>query len=79
MGISFKSSAAPFLFAALAIPGWASLSAQEQAPAGEAITVTGMAPTDLAGLPEGPDIEGQITALGAQRNRCLDESAFAPQ
>jgi len=52
------------MLAALAVPGWGALSAQEQAPADStpAITVTGQAPADLAGLTEGPEVEGTITA-----------------
>lgn len=59
-----RRSTAPLLFAALAVPAWAGLSAQQQAPAGSAgpITVTGAAPTELAGLEEGPEVEGYISA-----------------
>jgi len=51
-----------FLCAALAIPAWGSLSAQQPLPAEGAITVTGSVPADLTGLEEGPDVEGFISA-----------------
>ena len=52
------------LIAALTLPVSASLYAQEQgsAPAAEDITVKGMIPGDLTGMPEGPEIEGYISA-----------------
>jgi outer membrane protein OmpA-like peptidoglycan-associated protein len=56
-----KKSTLPFLLAALAVPAWGMLSAQEPA-ADASITVTGQAPADLAGLSEGPEVEGVITA-----------------
>ena len=64
MSILFRQSAVPVLLAALAVPAWGSLSAQQQVPADSAnpITVTGAAPADLTGLAEGPDIEGIISA-----------------
>jgi outer membrane protein OmpA-like peptidoglycan-associated protein len=51
------------VFAALAMPAWGGLSAQED-PAGaeNPITVVGQAPTDLTDLTEGPEIEGVISA-----------------
>jgi outer membrane protein OmpA-like peptidoglycan-associated protein len=56
------------LLAALTVPGWTSLSAQEPAPAGDAITVTGaVPPADLSGLTAGPEIEGQITARNGEQ------------
>jgi OOP family OmpA-OmpF porin len=59
----------PFLFAMLAVPAWGSASAQEQAPANGAnsITVVGSAPADLTGLDEGPEIEGFISARSGER------------
>ncbi len=66
MGIGLKSSTVPLLFAALAVPAWSGLSAQQQASASDAITVTGSAPADLAGLEEGPRIEGFISARGGE-------------
>jgi outer membrane protein OmpA-like peptidoglycan-associated protein len=62
MNILSRTSTVPFLLAALAVPGWNGLSAQEQANAGPSITVNGPAPADLAGLSEGPELEGTITA-----------------
>jgi hypothetical protein len=48
------------LLAAAAVPAWSGLSAQVQDPNG--ITVTGQMPTDLTGLPEGPEVQGIISA-----------------
>lgn len=64
MSILFTRSTVPVMLAALAVPAWAGLSAQQQVPADSAnpITVTGAAPADLAGLTEGPEIEGIISA-----------------
>ncbi len=64
MSILFKTSTVPFALAALAMPAWGSLSAQQQAPADDAspITVTGAAPAQLTGLTEGPEVEGVISA-----------------
>jgi outer membrane protein OmpA-like peptidoglycan-associated protein len=66
-----KRSTVPVLLAALAVPAWGGLSAQEQgqeapAAAADAITVTGEAPADLTGLTEGPDIEGYISARSGE-------------
>lgn len=58
-------SALPLAAAALAMPAWSSLSAQQD-PANR-ITVIGEAPTDLSGLTEGPEIEGTITARTGER------------
>src|SRR5688572_15157117 len=55
------------LCAALAMPAWSSLSAQQQAPAEGAITVTGEAPADLTGLTEGPEVEGYISARSGEQ------------
>jgi OmpA-OmpF porin, OOP family len=64
MSILSRRSMVPFLLAAVALPAWSALSAQEQAPtsAGSAITVNGQAPADLTGLTEGPEVEGVISA-----------------
>jgi outer membrane protein OmpA-like peptidoglycan-associated protein len=67
MRVLFKASTAPLLAAALAVPAWSGLSAQQGEvpplpPAADRITVTGEAPADLTGLTEGPDIEGYISA-----------------
>ena len=48
------------LLAAAAVPAWSGLSAQVQDP--NAITVTGEMPTNLAGLPKGPEVRGIISA-----------------
>jgi outer membrane protein OmpA-like peptidoglycan-associated protein len=58
-------STVPLLLAALAVPAWGALSAQQQAPADDAsqIDVTGaVPPADLAGLTEGPEVQGTISA-----------------
>jgi outer membrane protein OmpA-like peptidoglycan-associated protein len=63
MRILFKQSTGPLLLAALAVPAWGALSAQEQVPAdASSITVTGEVPADLTGLTDGPDVEGFISA-----------------
>mgnify|MGYP003289583799 CR=1 FL=1 len=54
----FGRSTIPLLLAA--VPAWSGLSAQVQDP--NAITVTGQMPTDLTGLPEGPEVKGIISA-----------------
>lgn len=60
-----KTSTASLLVAALAVPAWSGLSAQQ--PANGAITVTGSVPSDLKDLPEGPDVEGLISARSGER------------
>jgi OOP family OmpA-OmpF porin len=68
MSSLFKQSTVPVLLAALAVPAWSQLSAQQQqVPAGDpsSITVTGAAPSDLTGLEDGPDVEGLISARTA--------------
>ena len=60
MSIISTRSTVPLLLAALAVPAWGGLSAQQQPAAN--ITVTGTAPADLTGLTEGPDVERTITA-----------------
>ncbi|MBT2132714.1 OmpA family protein [Croceibacterium sp. LX-88] len=63
MRVFSKGSKVPFVLAALAMPAWAGLSAQEGPANGDdRITVVGTAPTDLTGLTEGPEIEGYISA-----------------
>jgi OOP family OmpA-OmpF porin len=64
MSIHSRLSMAPLLLAALAVPAWTSLSAQQTAPGNgpDSITVTGQAPDDLTGLAEGPELEGLISA-----------------
>ena len=59
----FGRSNIALLLAAAAVPAWTGLSAQVQDQAGaNAITVTGEMPTQLAGLPKGPVVQGTITA-----------------
>jgi OOP family OmpA-OmpF porin len=59
-----RRSTVPLLLAAVAVPAWSGLSAQEQVQvqAEGPITVTGEMPTDLTGLPEGPEVKGIISA-----------------
>ncbi|WP_128891714.1 OmpA family protein [Erythrobacter sp. HKB08] len=69
--VSRKSgSLAALALLALAAPGVA--TAQQSAPEGDVMTtVYGQAPADLAGLPEGPEIEGQIIARAGNRMEVL--------
>ena len=62
MNYRIKSAGAFALLALAAAP--VALSAQQQEPAetGSMVTVTGEVPTDLTGMPAGPDVEGIITA-----------------
>lgn len=62
-----KTSTASLLVAALAVPAWSGLSAQQALPANGAITVTGSVPSDLKDLPEGPAVEGLISARSGER------------
>ena len=55
-----KRTTVPLLLAAAAVPAWSGLSAQVQGQ--EQVTVTGEMPTNLAGLPKGPEIDGIISA-----------------
>jgi len=55
-----KRTTVPLLLAAAAVPAWSGLSAQVQGQ--EQVTVTGEMPTNLAGLPKGPVIDGIISA-----------------
>jgi outer membrane protein OmpA-like peptidoglycan-associated protein len=60
MSIPSRHSTIPFALAALALPAWSALSAQQAED--PSITVTGEAPADIAGLSEGPEVEGVIAA-----------------
>jgi outer membrane protein OmpA-like peptidoglycan-associated protein len=53
-------STVSLLLAAAVVPAWSGLSAQVQGQ--EQVTVTGAMPTNLAGLPKGPEINGIISA-----------------
>jgi outer membrane protein OmpA-like peptidoglycan-associated protein len=55
-------STLPLLLAAAAMPAWSGLAAQDQEQAANPITVTGEMPTNLAGLPKGPEVKGIISA-----------------
>jgi OOP family OmpA-OmpF porin len=65
MSTRSKLLTAPVLLALLAAPA-VSLSAQDNT---STITVTGVAPTDLQGLEEGPKVEGVISARSGERLR----------
>lgn len=69
MSVNSTSSKALMALAMLALPVTASLSAQEQDPQGSDVmtTVYGSLPADLSGLPEGPEIEGIISARAEGR------------
>ena len=63
-----KGTRAAMMLAACALPFTATLSAQQELPqsatveSDASLTVTGMVPADLEGMPKGPDIEGFISA-----------------
>lgn len=63
-----KSPKITLMLATLAILVPSSVSAQQDMPEAESdITVNGLPPADLSGLPEGPEIEGFISARKADR------------
>jgi outer membrane protein OmpA-like peptidoglycan-associated protein len=62
-----KSSRITLMLATLAVAAPASVFAQQQDMDEVDITVTGLPPADLSGLPEGPDVEGFISARKADR------------
>ena len=64
MRILSQRSTVPLMLAALALPAWGGVSAQQQlaTQGSPQIDVTGTpSPADLAGLTEGPEVEGTIT------------------
>jgi len=69
MTVISKRSGALLLLAMVAVPVSGSLSAQELDPSeGEVgTTVFGSLPADLSGMPEGPEIEGYISARRGNR------------
>ena len=67
MSIISKRSGVFFLLASLAASAPGGLSAQQVDPPGGDITVTGIPPVDLTGMTEGPEIEGFISARGADK------------
>ncbi len=64
------------LIAMLAVTTPGALTAQEQAPSESGIltTVYGAAPADLAGMPDGPEIEGFISARSDDRLQVTSEN-----
>ena len=75
MRVNSTSSKAALALALLAMPITGTLSAQQQQPQdGEVMTtVYGSMPSDLSGLPEGPEIEGFITARDEGRVQVTSE------
>src|SRR3546814_856092 len=69
MSVISKRPGVLFLVAMIPVPASGSLSAQQQnSPEGESqINVYGTRPTDLSGLPDGPKIEGFISARNGNR------------
>ena len=66
MSVMFKKPVVSLLAIAVALPLATSLSAQEQAAPSD-IVVTAEVPSDIAGLPEGPEIKGIISARNGER------------
>lgn len=62
-----KSSKITLMLATLAVAAPSSVFAQDQDLDGVDITVTGLPPADLSGLPEGPEVAGFISARKADR------------
>ena len=71
-----RKATIPFLLAMVAMPAWAGLSAQPNAP--DPITVVGEAPTDLTGLAEGPEVEGVISARTGDRIQVNTANGVTP-
>ncbi|WP_109355566.1 OmpA family protein [Sphingorhabdus sp. EL138] len=69
-----RNSRITFLLATAAIMAPSSVSAQQQDLDDVDITVTGLPPADLSGLPEGPEIEGFISARKADRMQVTSEN-----
>ena len=67
MRVALTGSGRFMLIAALAVAVSGSLSAQQWNPTEADITVNGIPPADLAGMPQGPDIEGFISARNGER------------
>lgn len=70
----------PIVLAALTVPITGGLSAQDQMPQDyEGVTVTGMPPADLSGLPEGPEVEGFISARAEGRLQVTSEDGASTE
>ncbi|QTD54811.1 OmpA family protein [Parasphingorhabdus cellanae] len=70
-----KGSKITLMLATLAVAVPTSVSAQQDMPESESdITVTGLPPADLSGLPEGPEIEGFISARDADRMQVTSDN-----
>jgi len=80
MSVVSKKSGMLVMCAMLAVPAWSNLSAQELEPDEGSVltTVYGSVPTDLAGLPAGPDIAGIISSRsGAKLLITLEDGSGA--
>lgn len=75
MNYFFKSSKTAVVFATLAmtIPNAINAQQSDSFEADDAITVYGNPPVDLSGLEEGPEIEGFISARGAEKIQITTE------
>ena len=71
-----RKATIPFLLAMVAMPAWAGLSAQQNAP--DPITVVGEAPADLTGLTEGPEVQGVISARTGDRIQVNTANGVTP-
>ena len=70
-------AALPVLLASFALPMASGLAAQDQQPTtygDDGLTVYGTPPADLSGLPEGPDVEGFISARKGDRFQVTGET-----
>lgn len=67
MSVISKRLGALLLIAILTIPAWGSVSAQQPDQSKADITVNGLPPADLSEMPEGPAIEGFISARRGER------------
>lgn len=76
MSTHTRKATIPFLLAMVAMPAWAGLSAQQNAP--DPITVVGEAPADLTGLTEGPEVQGVISARTGDRIQVNTANGVTP-
>lgn len=78
MSVVSKSSRVLFLSAMLAVPASGSAAAQPQEllQYEDSTTVYGSPPADLSGMPEGPQIDGLISARSADRMQVTSEDGI---
>jgi len=68
VNIFSRKSTVPLLMMAIALPAWSGVAAQQGSDSdADRITVVGSAPADLAGMAEGPELEGFISAVSGDR------------